>query len=257
MAFPLDSAAVWALLGGGAAMVLRGFFDSGLKAQFNGFEKRVEQSLAIKTGLREEEQKALADLRVALSDWEDHLTFGIGVIMNQPDFEPFEPDDFYKRDRGFYAAVRKTAARASVYLRSEQLGLDIEQTISTIWAAYQPLVNKALTDCIDPQAPVRLILLRLRKFEDSAGEDMRFAPSEADRAVLQQANMRTTEILMHFFQAVVAAYPEIGEKVVNLRFAINDHVYRQMNSNDIDEMAEEVPGAHKSWAARLLGWFRI
>jgi hypothetical protein len=234
----ISTAPLWVIVGALLFYLTRQIFEGRLKSEFTRMEKLVDSSLGVKTGLRDEEQKALADFQVAISDWEHQLNFGIGELLTKPGFDLFDPAGFYEKDRSIYESVRRSAARASVYLRSEALYAEIQLAILTIWNNYYPLITTALEACIEPQAPVRLILIRTQKFEASGGLDMQYAPNEADRAALNDANVRTTAILAEFCKAVTDQYPQIGERLVDLRNSINSHIYRPLDTYRIDEPAK-------------------
>lgn len=237
MAFPLDSAAIWALAGGGAVIGLRGLFDATLKARLGVFEKKVEQSFGLKTGLRTQEQDALIDFRMAVETWEYFLQSGIGDLIMKSELGTFEPADFHEADSKAYGAVRMAAVKASVLLRSRALEVELLQTIGAIRQLYYPLVQKTVSETIALQEQIAPFATRMKLFEQSGMKDLSVALTAEDAARMSELRHAMTAALADFCAALVANYEPIAEQLYELKEKINTHVYRPLDTYRIDEPA--------------------
>ncbi|MBL0020990.1 MAG: hypothetical protein IPP23_00940 [Sphingomonadales bacterium] len=65
----ISAAPFWMILGALLLYLARQLFEGRLKSEFTRMEKLVDSSLGVKTGLRDREQDALIEFRLAVETW--------------------------------------------------------------------------------------------------------------------------------------------------------------------------------------------
>lgn len=233
----LSSTPLWILAGAALLYVLRGSFDAAIKARFATLEKRVDASLAIKTGLRGHEQDELVAFRVAVEKWEYFLQTGVGELTMGSEDKNFDPSAFYRRDQALFGAVRLAAVKASIFLRDAGLEVELLRTISAIRGLYYPALEATLRDLIDIQGEMLPYLNRMQLFAASGQKDTSVALTAEEAQLLIGLRHRLTDGLQAYAETLVANYKPIAEQLYELKDKINVHIYRPLADAQIDRRA--------------------
>ncbi|MBK8373672.1 MAG: hypothetical protein IPL18_01930 [Sphingomonadales bacterium] len=231
----ISAAPFWMILGALLLYLARQLFEGRLKSEFTRMEKLVDSSLGVKTGLREREQDALIEFRLAVETWEYFLQSGIGDLSMKSELGTFEPADFHEADSKAYGAVRMAAVKASVLLRSRALEVELLQTIGAIRQLYYPLVQKAIFETVALQEKIAPYAMRMTPFEQSGMKDLSVALTADDAAKMSELRHAMTAALANYCSALVANYQPIAEQLYALKENINVHVYRPLDTHRIDE----------------------
>jgi hypothetical protein len=78
-------------------------------------------------------------------------------------------------------------------------------------------------------------MLKLKKFQDSGGTDMTFAPTTKDLEDEKRIQREMTAEVKAFADALLAQYKPIAEQLVDLKTNINQYIYRPIQHTEINK----------------------
>lgn len=190
-------------------------------------------SLALKQGLRNEERKCLVRFRVALEKWEDFLLNGLADYFSQAPSQA-QVESLAARDQALFLELKVQTVKACVYLRDEALELRLRGSIIAIRKLYYPIIMSVLPRLVQCQIELAPLQAKLNRFAESGCHDTASAPTEIDRANWNRLQTAATEALREFSERLTSQYRPIAEQLDSLKSAINQYIYRPIDSASVD-----------------------
>jgi hypothetical protein len=229
------------------AYFARNFFEGWLKSRFatqesllknhyTNLENLVKSSLSIKEELRSKEQTELVEFRVSVEKWEYFLQTGISDLTMMSESNEFEPAGFHKRDTELFGGVRIAAVKASIYLREQELEVELLKTIGTIRDMYYPLLYSTIQRVLELQSQLLPYLTRIKQFEVGGFKDNAVALSPDEGRIVVELRHKMTNELRAYAEGLVAQYKPIAEQLWDLKHRINVHIYRPLTTHEIDKV---------------------
>ncbi len=208
-------------------------------------EKRVERlvsrrvdiekvSLDLKKSLRDEEREELLTFRVAVEKWEYLLQTLLSDFIMLPPSE-VQIATFYNHDKELFLEVKIAVVRVSTYLRNKDLEVQLMAAITDIRNTYYPLIYEAMPKLIDLQASLLPLDNKIKQFEKSGMRDMSFAPTNEDRAEQLRVLTLMTQEIRKFSENLTKEYRTIAERMCDLKEAVNQYIYRPVNTVDVSK----------------------
>jgi hypothetical protein len=217
------------------AYLARNYIEGWIKNHFSKFENLVKSSLEIKKELREREMTELVEFRVCVEKWEYFLQTGIAEITMKSESSEFEPADFHKRDVELFGSVRVAAVKAAIYLRDQQLEVELLKTISAIRNMYYPLLANTMQRVLELQGQLLPYLARMKQFESGGLKDATIALNADEARIVVDLRHKMSGELKAYAEGLVAQYKPIAEQLYDLKDKINVHIYRPLTSHEINK----------------------
>ena len=220
------------------AVVAVYFLKVFLEKRLEGIAGRVEEiartSLDVKKELRSAERNELVAFRVAVEKWENFLqTLLFDFTVGPPSKARIEP--LFQKDNEFFLDVKIAVVRVGIYLRDEQLEQQLMAAVMELRKKYYPIINEPLPRLIDLQSRLLPIELKMAAFERSGLTDMSVAPTAKDREEHAALQAQLTEEVRRFSDNLLKEYSGIAERLVALKEAINQYIYRPIREAAIDK----------------------
>ena len=157
-------------------------------------------------------------------------------------------NQFYQNESALQLKVKKSIAKLGILSQNEAIYIEGQTVLIDISNLYTPYIGKYLPQLIDLQAEMESITQRSTAFMAKYGTDP-FNETDFDAALLAQAkqdlamskdiNARKLAIMQAASDELVSAYPKIIDLLADLKISMNNHVYRPLVTDQIDEKAFE------------------
>jgi len=204
------------------------------KAELDIQNEIARTSLDIKKDMRSGEREELVEFRVAVEKWEDFLQGCLTDLTMQTPTET-QVADLFKKDSDLFLEVKVRMVKACVYLQDEKLEIHLRGTVINIRKLYYPIILNSLPKLIDAQSQLAPIQFKLKKFQESGGKDMAFAPTQKDLEDSMRLQREMTAQIKEFAEALLAQYKPIAEQLDDLKTSINKYLYRPIQHTEINK----------------------
>jgi len=219
------------------AYFLKRFLEKKIDALAARNDKRIEgiaeASLDIKTDLRTEERGNIVDLRVAIEEWEYFLQT---LLFNYSNTSAAKADinPIFKEEAEKYGQVRINAVKVGAYVRDWEFETQIMDTIQKIRTTTLPLIHEFIPRLIDIHAQLLPIQTRSDAIMVGKMKGISLEQATADQARSAELNEELTNLSREFSDRLISEYQPVVDELVDLKIAINNYVYRPIESTSID-----------------------